>query len=351
MSQRSSADETLPLRTLPILEHWDCRQCGQCCRGLAVSLDREDVRRLREQGWARRPEFRHLRTLCRRGLWKPAYQLGKRLDGTCVFLSSDGLCRIHKEYGQQAKPRLCRAFPVQVVPLKDFAFVTLRRCCPAAAAGLGRPILLQRDEVRRMAELRRARPLELPPPVIPGHRRSWQDTLRVAETLERLVLDGRFPLVRRLVHGLGLCTTLLSCRLSQLDSQQLGELLDILQTSVVEESDVWFRRRRAPGRLGAILFSGIASDYLRVHPRMAHDGTWAGRFRLFRVIAAVGWRRKRIPPLGPGFSGAGREALDRPLGRLPGSVLDPLTAYFETAAASKQYAFCLLYTSPSPRDS
>ena len=58
----------LPIRTLPILEHWDCQQCGQCCRGSLVRLDEEDLERLREQRWEDQPDFRGVRTVASHGI-------------------------------------------------------------------------------------------------------------------------------------------------------------------------------------------------------------------------------------------------------------------------------------------
>jgi lysine-N-methylase len=56
----------------------------------------------------------------------------------CIFLTEDNLCRIHRDLGESAKPLVCRLFPFQLVPLEDFAYVTLRQYCPSAAAERGR---------------------------------------------------------------------------------------------------------------------------------------------------------------------------------------------------------------------
>ncbi len=326
------------LKSLPIVERWDCQGCGQCCHGIIVPLDEADLRRLREQGWSQRPEFRKERIVRRLGFWGNQFQLGKRPDGTCVFLGPNARCRIHAELGEEAKPRVCRAFPVQTVPLDQFAYVVLRRCCPAAAAGLGRPADLHRDDIRRMAALREPRGLSAPPPIIPGHRRDWHDTLHVTETLQRLLLDARYPMVRRVVHGLQVCSVLESCHLKKLDSSRLGELLDMLQTAAVEQSGQWFQERSPPGRRASMVFRSIALDYLRLHPRLWGRESWKARWTLLRVVLAVSWGLRRIPALGPGFPTVTPDSLERPLGHLAPAVLQPLTEYFEATAASKSYA-------------
>jgi hypothetical protein len=49
---------SLPIKPLPIVERWDCHQCGVCCRGSRVPLSADDLQRLKEQGWAEHPDFR-----------------------------------------------------------------------------------------------------------------------------------------------------------------------------------------------------------------------------------------------------------------------------------------------------
>jgi len=130
---------TLPIRVAPIDQRWQCHGCGRCCRGTIISLGTEDRQRLAEQHWEEQPEFSGKRIVARHGLLRRQYHLAKNKDGTCIFLEPDGLCRIHKQYGLEAKPLVCQMFPFQLVPLENFAYVTLRRYCPSAAADDGQP--------------------------------------------------------------------------------------------------------------------------------------------------------------------------------------------------------------------
>src|SRR5687767_75390 len=127
----------LPLKPLPIVERWSCHQCGVCCRGSIVPLSDDDLARLRAQGWQEHPDFRGTSVTVRESWLGQGQQLAHRADGSCVFLEPDGLCRIHKELGEGAKPLLCRLFPLQVVPRDGVAYLTLRRACPSAAADKG----------------------------------------------------------------------------------------------------------------------------------------------------------------------------------------------------------------------
>ena len=129
---------TLPIRIPPVVERWDCRGCGRCCRTVLVSLGEEDVARLRSQRWDQHPEFRGVPVMVRQSWWRKGYRLATTRRNECVFLTPEKRCRIHELYGEAAKPLLCRLFPFQLTPLGDYANVTLRRHCPSAAADLGR---------------------------------------------------------------------------------------------------------------------------------------------------------------------------------------------------------------------
>ena len=107
----------LPLKVLPTIERWDCHQCGVCCRGSLVPLSDDDLKRLEQQHWEQHPDMRGTPTIHKESWLGRDYRLAHREDGSCVFLLPDGLCRIHKELGFDAKPLICRMFPLQVAQL------------------------------------------------------------------------------------------------------------------------------------------------------------------------------------------------------------------------------------------
>jgi lysine-N-methylase len=330
---------TLPLRTLSIEERWDCHGCAVCCRGSIIPLGGQDLQQLRQQGWHEHPDFRGVRIMARQGWLKRAYRLAQGPDGRCVFLTDDGLCRIHKEHGESAKPLVCRRFPFQLVPLEKHTLVTVRRSCPSAAAGRGRPVKEHLKAVRRLAEQRgMAAGAGSPPPITRGQRRSWRDFLRVAETIERLMLDGRYPHVRRLAHALEFCGLLEQCRVADLAGAKLAELLSILEASAVSQAAEAFRDRRQPGRLARMFFRQTALEHARLHPKVRLVSSWHARWRMAVTAVRFAWGRGRVPHIDPHFPPAKFEELDRPLGHLGADVLDPLAAYLETAAVSKHYA-------------
>jgi lysine-N-methylase len=330
---------SLPIRTLPIAEAWDCHGCGRCCRGTIIRLNDGDLERLREQHWEQNPDFRGQKIVVRRGLWKPQYFLAKRKDGRCIFLAADGLCRIHREFGLAAKPLVCQMFPFQLVPLEDHACLTLRRFCPSAAAEQGRNIEEYVDDARRMADQGglAAAPGD-PPPVIRRQPRCWQPTLRVADHIERMMRDERYPPVRRIVHGLLFCDHLEHCRLQNLSAEQSAELFTMLENVAVQEAAGLFRQRRPPRRAAGMLFRQTALEYLRLHPKFEIESSWQERWRLVQAALIFARGRGPLPVMHPCFPPTTFEALERPLGPLDAAVLRPLTAWFEAMAASKYYA-------------
>lgn len=328
----------LPLRTLPLVEHWDCHGCGRCCRGGGIPLDLEDRERLGRQGWQQRADFAGLPIIVRQGFWSKSYRLGSRSDGSCVFLTPGLRCRIHEEYGEAAKPRVCRDFPWLLVPLEDFCYLSVRRSCPSAAAESGRPLDSQRDDVCRFGESHPVTAGRAAPAVTAGHQRSWNDARRVLETLERLMLDGRYPLVRRLVHGLQCCSLLEASQLGSLDSPRFGSLMKMLEDSAAEQAAGWFQNRTEPGGAAGLLFRRTAAEYLFLHPGLVLDGSWRQRWRLARVMLAVSRGKGQVPAAAANFPGASFARLNEPLGHLPEAVLRPLVRYYETSVVSRQYA-------------
>ena len=178
----------------------------------------------------------------------------------------------------------------------------------------------------------------LPPALVPGYRGSWSDFHRGSDAIERFLLDQRYPLVRRIVHGLRFCDLLQGCRLDRLASSDLDELLAMLETSAVAEAGDFFSRRRPPNRAGPVLFRQTVLEYVRLHPSFVIEQSWRERWRIIVLAMAFARGRGRLPTIHPSFPENTFEALDEPLGQVKQAVLRPLEAYFEAAAASRQYA-------------
>ena len=329
----------LPLRTPPIPENWDCQGCGICCRGAIVVLNDKDLRQIRSQRWDEDPDFRGKKILVRLGIFDKRYRLAQRDDGVCIFQGADKLCRIHKQFGYDAKPHICRMAPLQLVPLENIAYVTLRRYCPSAAADRGRAVKEQLDELRELLKRSGEEPLPSSPPALTRkYRRPWKDATTLNDSLGRLIADGRFPLVRRLVHGLELCNLLNGCKLRGFQGERLVELLSMLENSAIEDCATLFKERLSPKRQAGRLFRQTLLEYLRLHPDFTGEYSWRERGRLIAAAFRFSRGAGPVPRFRLPFPPTTFESQERAIGHLPDTVLKPLTSYFETAVVSWRYA-------------
>src|SRR6185503_5544350 len=115
-------------------------------------------------------------------------------DGSCVFLTAEGRCRIHAEFGADAKPLACRMFPLQLVPREKSAVLTMRRACPTAAADKGPELKDYLTMVRHNAEAGGLLEQTTQVPALFGRQRcSWDEFLVVAKQIEGLLSDEHFP--------------------------------------------------------------------------------------------------------------------------------------------------------------
>ncbi|MGC8873420.1 MAG: YkgJ family cysteine cluster protein [Chloroflexia bacterium] len=104
-----------PIRVVDDARH-DCLRCGACCH-YAVPVSPEERHRLETVEWPREifPEGSDALFQVR-----PALQWG-RLEATlstrsdpvrCIFLDEENLCRVQLQLGAEAKPFVCRLFPL-----------------------------------------------------------------------------------------------------------------------------------------------------------------------------------------------------------------------------------------------
>ncbi|MCA9122504.1 MAG: YkgJ family cysteine cluster protein [Planctomycetaceae bacterium] len=329
---------SVPIKTLPILERWECASCGNCCRGSVIPLSDADMERLKQQRWEEHPDFESVRTVTNRGWFDKRAQLAQRPDGSCVFLTPDNRCRIHAEFGEAAKPLVCQMYPLQLVPQEKRVILTLRRSCPSAAADRGAELQKRLSHVTQLAE--RGRLLDIAiraPSITRRYRGSWTEALTVARAIERLLVDERFPLVRRLVHGVRFCDLVEQCKWRRLVEKQLPELMTLLEDACHQDVSDLFAKRQPPQGAVATLFRQAAAEYLRLHSSYRVTDSWHERWRLARAALAIARGRGRAPLLHPSFPEVTFEALEEPLGHLTPEVQRPFVRLYEANARSLQY--------------
>jgi lysine-N-methylase len=302
-----------------------------------IPLSEADLKRLENQHWETHSDFVGTQTVVRSWFGKRS-QLARRADGSCVFLSDDNRCRIHAEHGAAAKPLVCQMYPLQLVPHDKQVVLTLRRSCPSAAADEGSPLTEHLRSVRRLAKQGGLLEQAVRAPAITrNYRGSWSEALMVASSIERLLTDERYPLVRRLVHGVRFCTLLEQCNLKRLEKGNLGELLEILEESSREDVGDLFRDRRMPRRAIAILFRQTAAEYLRLHSHYRATNSWRERWRLTRAAVSIARGRGTAPQFHATLPEVTFDALEQPLGHLSPEIQRPFVRLYEANACSLQY--------------
>lgn len=159
----TAAWESLPLRIDP-RGRFTCSACGSCCQGVNVPFDREALERLtpdRLEVLQRDLGFRGAPVLI-----LDAEEGGEALPicrnrfGACLFLE-DRLCGLHRRFGPEAKPLVCRMFPWDFLVGPDGITVSLQMECRDPKALLaGEPLAAQEAELRALLRLVGTRTLE-----------------------------------------------------------------------------------------------------------------------------------------------------------------------------------------------
>jgi lysine-N-methylase len=95
--------------------HFTCSRCGDCCRSWNVMLGPGEEERLAALDWSEAdPTLVDVTTAVSStlpGSGKGVRRLARGSDGACVYLGADNLCRIHRHFGADAKPLMCRLYP------------------------------------------------------------------------------------------------------------------------------------------------------------------------------------------------------------------------------------------------
>jgi Fe-S-cluster containining protein len=86
----------------PIINCTNCTHCGFCCRRWDVRLSKQEIRRISGFGLDLK-DFMVVRD-------RPVMKMyGTRKD--CAFLDKDNLCVLHRDFGFESKPKVCRDYP------------------------------------------------------------------------------------------------------------------------------------------------------------------------------------------------------------------------------------------------
>lgn len=209
-------------------QKYSCHGCGTCCRDFTVELRAADMDKLEQQGWRERlgGEF--------------AVEFGgkkwlkQKPDGACVFLGENGLCRVHAEFGLEAKPLACQFFPFMLSPDGRNTVVGLSFACGSVAASKGASLDSHRAEVKRMAELL---PASAPIPVLltGGIIATEAEVGAVQAALDEWLAKKTTTPALRWEGFAWLVTSVMRANLSRMRGEKLRELMHTLVGAAEEE--------------------------------------------------------------------------------------------------------------------
>ncbi len=336
---------TLPVRSLPVVQNWDCHQSGNCCQEYQIAISDEERRRIESQGWAAEADFQGVPLVTAHGPpWARQHHLGRRADGSCVFLSAEGRCRIHARFGAAAKPLPCRLFPFLLVPAGDHYRVGLRFACPSAAESKGRALAEHDRELREFAAILEKRegvtvgPETVPPPALQGSQSvEWPDLLRFVEALQKLLRNRADRVERRLRKCLAFAHLCRQAKFDAVKGPRLTELLDLLTAGLEAEVPADPAAAAAPGWTGRLLFRQALALYARKDQGPNRGPATHGRLSL--LLSAWRYARGRgEPPRLHGWAPHTTfEQAERPAGPLPPDAEALLERYYLIKVGSVQF--------------
>ncbi|MBL8799611.1 MAG: YkgJ family cysteine cluster protein [Planctomycetia bacterium] len=331
-----------PVRSLTVLQHWDCQSCTHCCREYRVYVSDDERQCLVALDWSAEADLAGLALVVREGpTWQPRFRLQQRADGACVFLGPQGRCRIHERFGSEAKPFACRMYPFVLAPGGNDWRVGLRFSCPAAAQDQGRPVTDHADEVREFARLlERMQPttdMPEPPPLQLGQTVAWPDFLRFVDALLVILRSRGEPLERRWRTCLALASLCRQAKFEQVQGKRLQEFLALVGGDLDAEVPEDPGAVPAPSWIGRVLFRQTLAVLIRKEVGPEQGSATRSRVGLLRAA----WRFARgtgmVPALHAALPACTFEQLETPLGPLPAEAEAILERYYLAKLESLQF--------------
>jgi len=338
------------IRNLPVLQNWDCHQCGSCCTDYWVPVSDEERARIEAQGWHNEPEYKGVKLFVGYGPpWRRKYRLAQTAGDRCIFLNDQGLCKIHAKFGLEAKPFACRLYPYILVPHGDHWRVSMRFACPSATANKGRSLEAAQDELNLLAQemekwdekpgyKRASGPGLGDPPRMHGTQRtSWNDLHLFQNALLIILKDSRSSMPRRWLKCLALARICRQARFEQISGGRLREFLDLMLTAVDAEVPRNLDRLGAPGWIGRVLFRQSLAIHIRKDQGVRRVISKDGRIALLRAMWRMVQGTGNLPRLQVGLPDRPFADFEQPLGELPASAVDVLERYYTIKLGSLQF--------------
>jgi lysine-N-methylase len=311
---------------------------------MMIELSAEEQRRIEGQGWTKADGIDPANMMVAE---KGLVRLGHQNDGACVFLDPAGRCRIHARFGEAAKPRACRLFPLTLHPVGGKLMVGVRFSCPSAPRNAGPPLAAQIPSLREVAKLVVPEDFaEYPaPPILQNAGLAWPDFMRFVSWLDNTMSAEKQPValkLRRALHGLGAAE---KAGFDQIAGREADEILGALSTNAAAELPT-VDAAPPPTRLDRLLFRTLVFTYAR---RDSIKDLQAGadyRMRMLWSMLRMARASGRAPDLIPGWQPVEFAAIEKSFGALPPGAEATLTRFFRVKIQSLHFCGRPFYGMP-----
>lgn len=335
--------------TLPVLQNWDCHNCGGCCRQHEIEITQVERQRILDQKWTAADGVPEEKAIVRMNRFGTArYRLGHQADGACVFLNEKGLCRIHAKFGEGGKPLACRMYPYAIHPAGKSVAVSLRFSCPSVVKNLGRPVTQQSPSIRDMAaDVVPPWASEIPPPFLHSSERvDWSDLHRFVGALDDTLAQPETSLVDRLLHA-SLWTSLVGqSSFAKLRGDRIRDFLELIQQATASEVPAIRTQATEVSAVGRLYFRLLVAQYARKDTAADLSEGLLGRWRLLQAVWKFSKGKGDIPALQEAFRSVSFAALEESFGELTPEQDEMLTRYFRVKIQGLHFCGAAYYHIP-----
>ena len=318
--------------TLPVLQNWDCHNCGGCCRQHQIEITEAERQRILSQNWTEADGISGGETMVRMGGWiGPArYRLAHQPDGACVFLNEKGLCRIHAKFGESGKPLACRVYPYAFHPAGKTVAVSLRFSCPSVVKNAGRPVNQQQSDIRNIAEsVVPEGASAIPAPAINSlDRVDWPDFHRFVDALDATLAQRDVPVVDRLLQAIIWTTLVGQSSFTKLRGDRIRDFLELVQEAARAEAPTLQTAAAEPTAVGRLYFRLLVAQYARKDTAADLSEGWLGRWRLLRAVWKFSRGEGDVPPLQEVFRPVPFATIEQLSGGLTAEQAEIFSRYF-----------------------
>jgi lysine-N-methylase len=310
-----------------------------------IELSDEEKRRIEGQGWTAADGVDPAKMIvAERG----RFRLGHQSDGACVFLDAAGRCRIHSRFGEAAKPRACRLFPLTLHPVARKLVVGVRFSCPSAAANAGQPLSDQLPALRELAGL--VVPdgfAEFPAPAILQEAGlDWPNFMRFVSCLDKTVSAENRPVALKLQRALHWLGAVEKAGFDQIVGREADEILSALSQHASTELPSAAVAPAAPAGMDRLLFRTLVFTYARQDSIQDLKAGAGYRARMLRAMLLLARGSGRVPNLIPGLKPVEFAAIEKSFGALPSGAEATLTRFFRVKIQSLHFCGRAFYGLP-----